>query len=129
MSWFTSKSTPAAQPVQPVQPVQAPEDYKMLKSYMLNSIASWNSGLKTQTLIDKKRGKLPDNYSGASKRKQLIDATLKDLLGMNNAGDEGLANYSATSAAKNFGSSLFSSSKSAPPAGGKKTRKRRRRKH
>ena len=124
MSWFTSKSTPAAQPVQ--APVQAPEDYKMLKSYMLNSIASWNSGLKTQTLIDKKRGKFLDSYSGAPKRKQLIDATLKDLLGMNNAGDEGLANYSATSAAKNFGSSLFSSSKS---SGGKKTRKRRRRKH
>ena len=101
-----------------------PEDYAVLKSYILNSIAGWNKGLKAQTLYNQKfKG---NTGSGAPRREKLIKAALNDVLIMPD-----LANYSATSATVNSSKSAYNSmfTPKAPSQGGKKTRKHRRKKH
>ena len=144
-SWFSKPQTPVQTPFQqPLQqPLQQPfqtppqtpfqttnetpvnsEEYAILKSYILNSIAGWNKGLKAQTLYNQKmKG---DTSSGAPRRKRLIKAALNDVANMPD-----IENYSATSAATNMGKSFYNSvfTKKTPTLGGKKTRKHRRKKH
>ena len=121
------------------EPSVDPKEYSVLKSYVLNSIASWNKGLKAQTFYDKKvNGK---TESGAPRRKMLIKAALNDVANMPD-----IENYTAKDALKNsFGvassavsssaSNLWNSAKSKSQTmfskksqGGKKTRKNRKNK-
>jgi hypothetical protein len=119
--WSSTPKTPVQTTTEP--PVN-PEEYAVLKSYILNSIAGWNKGLKAQTLYNQKmKG---DTSSGAPRRKKLIKAALNDVANMPD-----IENYTASSAAANMGKTFYNSifTKKSPVQGGKKTRKHRKKKH